>query len=192
MEKKSRILLIAAATLVLPYTASAQSTQPAQPAQAAEPTQEAAAVPTPEEVAQLRQRFTALQRRAVEDPAIKSANEAFGAEVLAAMERLDATAAGKKARADAIAGEVEAARAASDNARINALAEEARTLQAFFSELRTRALALPEIEEKRQAYVQLLFAEMTELDPEAPRIAERLEAARAAGVQAPQAGSAPR
>lgn len=190
MQKKSRILFLAAAAVALPGTLAAQeSAAPAQPAQPAPAAQPAQAVPTPQEVAQLRQRLGELQQRAAQDPTVKAANDAFNAEVMTAMQGLDAEAAGKKARADAIPGEVQTARAANDNARLNQLAEEATALQGYFNQLRQRALAIPEIEEKRRAYVAQLFAKMKELDPEAQSIVDRLDAARAAGVQAPAAAS---
>jgi hypothetical protein len=190
VQKKYRTLIMAGATLALPGALVAQQNDApaaqAQPAAAAQPAQ---TTPTPQEVAQLRQRLGELQQRAAQDPGVKAANDAFNADVLTAMTGLDPEAAGKKSRADALPGEVQTARTANDNARLTQLAEEATTLQAYFAQLRQRALALPEIEEKRQAYVAQLFAKMKELDPEAQSIVDRLEAARSAGVQAPPAAA---
>jgi len=161
--------------------AAAQEAQPGHASTTAESSPAPqAGVPSAEEVARIRERLRDLQERARQDPAVTAANDAFGEEVMAAMLRLDPTAAPKKARADAIQAEAEQARAASDNERLNALAEEGRTLQAFFTALRSRAMALPEIEQSRQAYIAKLFEKMTELDPQAPDLVSRLDAARAA------------
>ena len=185
MQRK--ILALALFTAATPFAAAAQETPGAQPATASP--EQPSAPPTAEEVAQLRQRLSTLQQRAKEDSAVEAANEAFNAEVLAAMQRLDATAAARTTRASAIQTEAAAARAAGDNARLAALAEEAKELQAFFAALRERAMALPEIEAGRQAYIAQLFAKMTELDPEAPGIVARLDQAREARSAAPPAES---
>ena len=114
--------------------------------------------------------------------AVKAAEEKFGAEVMAAMQQLDPTAATKIARGQALPAEVEAARAANDNARLNALATEATELQNFFNGLRQRALATPEIQEKRKAYLAVVLAKMNEIDPQAQAMVDRLTALRNGGA----------
>jgi chromosome segregation ATPase len=171
----TRIALLAAAALALPAAAAAQETQPAAP----QPQAPAAAAPQ-DEITQIQQRLAALQQQAMQDSAVKAAEATFGAELMAAMERLDPTAKEKAARGEALNQEVEAARAASDNAKLNALATEAQGLQAFFTALRTRALALPEIQEKRQAYLAVVFARMNQIDPQAQALVTRLNELRAA------------
>jgi hypothetical protein len=173
--------------------AQQQGTEPGHAPDGSESSQPAgtAAAPTADELAQIRRRLRDLQERARADSAVAAANDAFGNEVLAAMLRLDPEAGPKKARADAIQGEAVQARAASDNARLNDLAEEGRALQAYFAALRTRVLNLPEIERSRQAYIAKLFEKMTDLDPEAPALVARLDAARAAPQQATSASEGP-
>jgi hypothetical protein len=127
----------------------------------------------------IRARLGDLQRRARQDPAIDAASDAFGAEVLAAMTRLDPQATPKTARANAIQTEAAQARASGDQARLNELAEEGQRLRAYFTELRARAMALPEVERSRQAFIARLFEKMTELDPTAPELVRQLDAARA-------------
>lgn len=174
---KNRIALLAFAALALPATAAAQQTAPAAP-QPAAPAQAAPAAPAQSEVTQIQQRLAALQQQAVQDPAVKAHSDALETALAAALAQVDPAATGKLARVEALKAEVEAARAASDNAKLNQLAAEATELQAYFQQLRPRAMALPEVQEKRQAYVAALFAKMNEIDPQAQALVARLEALR--------------
>jgi hypothetical protein len=172
VQKKTRTVLLALAALALPAAAAAQT----QPAPAPAPAQPAASAQ--DEITQIQQRLGQLQQRAMQDPAVQAAQATFTAEVMSAMERLDPAAKEKAARAEAIKAEVAAARQANDNTKLNELAAEAQALQAYFAELRPRAVALPEIQEKRKVFTEALFAKMTELDAEAPRLVARLEELR--------------
>ncbi|HYH79718.1 MAG TPA: hypothetical protein VEX86_07965 [Longimicrobium sp.] len=175
MQRTTRVALIAAAALVLPAAASAQQTTPA-PAQAA-PAQPAPA----SEATQLQQKLGALQQRAQQDPSLKAATDSFNTVLQAGMVKVDPQAAAKVARARAITADVEAARAASDNARLNQLATEANQLQAYFQTLQPRALALPEVQQARQAYVARLFEKMKEYDPQAQSYVDRLTQIQSGG-----------
>jgi len=183
VQKKNRIALLAFAALALPAAAAAQQTQPAPatPAAPAAPAQQPTAAPQAE-IAQIQQRLAQLQQQAGQDPAVKAAEEKFGADLVAAMQQLDPAAAAKVARGQALPAEVEAARAANDNARLNALATEAAELQTFFNGLRQRALATPEIQEKRKAYLAVVLAKMNEIDPQAQSLVDRLTALRNGGA----------
>ncbi|HEX5727083.1 MAG TPA: hypothetical protein VFX98_16520 [Longimicrobiaceae bacterium] len=175
MQKSTRIALLALAALALPVGAAAQDApQPAAPAS-----------PVQAEITQIQQRLGALQQQAVQDSAVQAAQAAFEAALFAAMERLDPTVKEKTARGEALQQEVAAARQASDNAKLNALATEAQQLQAFFTGVQRRALATPEIQEARKAFLSVLLARMTQIDPEAEKLVARLEELRAA-----QAGTA--
>lgn len=170
MQKTTRIALLAAAALTLPAALSAQQTTPAPaPAQPA-PAQAAPA----NEVAQLQQKLGALQQRAAQDPSLKPAVDSFNAVVQAGMVKVDPQATARLARAQAITADVAAARAANDNARLAQLAAEANQLQAYFTSVQPRALALPEVQQARQAYVTRLFEKMKEYDPQAQSYVDRL------------------
>jgi hypothetical protein len=175
VQKTTRIALLAAAALALPAAATAQQTTPA-------PAQPAQAAPAADEATQLQQKLGALQQRAMQDPSLKAATDSFNAVLQAGMARVDPQAAAKSARAQAIQGEVTAARAANDNTRLNQLAAEANQLQAYFQNLQPRALALPEVQAARQTYLARLFAKMTEFDPQAQSYVERLTQLRSAGT----------
>jgi hypothetical protein len=164
VQKSTRIALFAAAALALPAAAAAQTTPSTPPAQAA-PANEAA---------QLQQKIGALQQRALQDPSLKAATDSFNAVLNAGMAAIDPQATAKAARAHAIEGEVAAARAANDNVKLNQLATEANELQAYFQGLQPRALARPEVQAARQAWLGRVFAKMKELDPNAQSYVDRL------------------
>ena len=168
MQKTTRLALLAAAALALPAAARAQAT-PA-PAPAAPPAQAAPA----DEAAQLRQKIGALQQQALQDPALKPAQDSFNVVLSAAMGRLDPAAPAKLARAQAINGEVEAARAANDNAKLNQLATEATGLQQYFATLQPRAMQDPQVQAARQVWLGRLFEKMKQIDPNAQQYVDRL------------------
>jgi hypothetical protein len=173
VQKTTRLVLLAAAALALPAAAQAQ-TQPA-PA----PAPPAPAVPAPpaaDEAAQLRQKIGALQQQALQDPALKPAQDSFNTVVSAAMGRIDPAAPAKLARASSINTEVEAARAANDNARLNQLATEATALQTYFAGIRPRAMADPEVVAARQVFLARVLEKMKQIDPNAQQYVDRLTA----------------
>ena len=168
MQKTTRLALLAAAALALPVAAHAQTTPP--PAPAAPPAQPAPA----NEAAQLRQKIQALQAQALQDPTLKPAQDSFNVVMSAAMGRLDPQAPAKLARAQAINGEVEAARAANDNAKLNQLAAEATALQQYFAQLQPRANQDPAVQAARQVWLGRLFDKMKQIDPNAQQYVDRL------------------
>jgi chromosome segregation ATPase len=176
VQKKNRIVLLALAALALPAAASAQTTPaPAQPAPAPAANPQA-------EIAQIQQRLQQLQGQALQDSAVKAAEATYAADRMAAMQKLDPTTQAKVARGEALNAEVEAARAANDNAKLTALATEAQGLQAFFADISQRAMATPEMQEKRRAFLAVLLAKMNEIDPQAQTLVTRLETLRSGGA----------
>jgi hypothetical protein len=169
VQKTTRLALLAAAALALPAAAHAQTTPapPPAPAPAAAPADEAA---------QLRQKIGALQQQALQDPALKPAQDSFQTVVSAAMGRLDPAAPAKLARAQAINAEVEAARAANDNVKLNALAQEATALQSYFAALRPRTNADPQVVAARQVFLGRVLEKMKQIDPNAQQYVDRLTA----------------
>ncbi|HEU0015564.1 MAG TPA: hypothetical protein VFQ45_17945 [Longimicrobium sp.] len=174
---KFRTLLAAAAALAAAAPLSAQ-TDPAAPAAPA-PAPAPAAAPA-DSITIIQQRLAALQQQAQQDAAVQAASKQFEADLFAAMARLDAAATEKKARSEALMAEVEAARTAGDNAKLNQLAAEAQQLQAYFNGLRSRAMQEADVQEKRKAFLGVLFGKMTEIDPQAQALVERLGQLKAA------------
>jgi hypothetical protein len=180
VQKGTRTALLAFAALALPVGAAAQEAQP----QPQAPASAAAPAAPQNEVQQIQQRIAALQQQAMQDPSVKTAEATFEAELLAAMTAADPAVTQKAARAEAMKQEVEAARQAGDNARLQALATEAQQLQAYFNPLRQRVLQQPDIQQKRQAFLAVVFEKMTQLDPQAPTLVQRLQELRNGGAQA--------
>ncbi|HEV7589537.1 MAG TPA: hypothetical protein VGO40_15590 [Longimicrobium sp.] len=175
MQKTTRIALLAAAALALPAAARAQ-TQPA-PAPAAPPAQAAPAA----EAAQLRQKIGALQQQALQDPALKPAQDSFNTVVSAAMGRLDPAAPAKLARATSINADIAAAQAAGDNAKLNQLATEATALQSYFAAIRPRAMADPQVVAARQVWLARVLDKMKQIDPNVQQYIDRLGALSPSG-----------
>ncbi|HEU4559102.1 MAG TPA: hypothetical protein VFS20_14675 [Longimicrobium sp.] len=162
-----RAAALAAALLALPAAAHAQ-------VQAQPTSTQTAAAPAQNEAAQLQQRIAALQQQAMQDPALKAAEDNVGTVLQAAMERLDPAAHQKSARAEAMKAEIVAARAANDVARLNQLARESDELTAYFNALRPRAMAQPEVQAARQAYIEKMFERMKQIDPNVQQYVDRL------------------
>jgi uncharacterized protein with von Willebrand factor type A (vWA) domain len=180
VQKTTRfVLLMAALVVVFPAAARAQEGQPA-PAVAQAASQS--------EADQLRQRIAQIQRQAMQDPALKPAEDSFEAVLQAAMARLDPQAPAKTARALTLNREVEAARAASDNAKLNQLAEEATALKAYFDALRPRALAEADVQAARQAYLARVLERMKQIDLNTQQYVDRLAELQRGG--SPQSGAA--
>jgi hypothetical protein len=175
VQKTTRIALLAAAALALPAAARAQ-TQPA-PAPAAPPAQAAPAA----EAAQLRQKIGALQQQALQDPALKPAQDSFNTVVSAAMGRLDPAAPAKLARATSINADIAAAQAAGDNAKLNQLATEATALQSYFAAIRPRAMADPQVVAARQVWLARVLDKMKQIDPNVQQYIDRLGALSPSG-----------
>lgn len=163
MRSTARMAALAVALLAIPAAGSAQAGT-------------AAPAATQNETAQLQQRIAALQQQALQDPALKAAQENLGSVLQAAMERLDPLAHQKAARAEAMKAEIDAARAASDDARLNQLAQEANDLTAYFNALRPRALAQADVQAARQAYVAKVYERMKQIDPNVQQYVDRLTA----------------
>jgi hypothetical protein len=171
VQKTTRLALLAAAALALPAAARAQTTPAPAPAPAAPPAAAAA-----DELAQLRQKIGALQQQALQDPALKPAQDTFNTVVSAAMGRLDPAAPAKLARAQSINADIAAAQAANDNVKLNQLAAEATALQSYFAGIRPRAMADPQVVAARQVFLARVLEKMKQIDPNAQQYVDRLTA----------------
>jgi hypothetical protein len=172
VQKTTRLALLAAAALAFPVAARAQMTPAPAPAQATPPAQAAPAT----EVEQLQQKIRALQQQALQDPALKPAQDSFNVVLSAAMGRLDPAAPAKFARFLSINAEVDAARAAGDNVKLNALAQEVPALQTYFSTIRPRAMQDPQVVAARQVWLARMLEKMKQIDPNAQQYVDRLAA----------------
>ncbi len=170
MSNTLRTSLFALALAAAPAALSAQGTpaapQPQAPAQA--------------EMQQIQARLQQIQARALQDAALKAAQDSIGTEMTATMERLDPTFRAQAARAEALKAEVTAAQAAKDNAKLNQLAAEATQLQQGFASARQRAMQDAAMAARIKSFQERIVAKMAELEPETQTLLTRLQELRAA------------
>jgi hypothetical protein len=161
VRKTIRVAAVALAALAAPAVLAAQET----PAQTAAPEAE---------IAQIQQRLMAIQQRAMQDPELQAAQAEVGQVLVAAMARVDPTAAAKTERASTLQQDVAAAREAGDNARLHELAAEAEQLQADFAGLRERAMQDAEMQAALTAFQDKVVGKMAEIDGETNVLLARL------------------
>lgn len=175
MSNTLRTSLFALALAAAPAALSAQQTPAAPPAQPQAPAQA--------EMQQIQARLQQIQARALQDPALKAAQDSIGTEMTATMERVDPTYRAQAARAEALKAEATAAQAARDNAKINQLAAEAAQLQQGFASARQRAMQDAAMAARIKSFQERIVAKMTELEPETQTLLARLQELRAAPAQ---------
>jgi len=176
----SRILkagVLVAAIAVVPVKLNAQTQAPAGESPAA---QEA-----PTELEQIQARLGELQKKALQDPALQAANQEVSALLVATMERLDPSYKANVARAASLRADVAAAQEAKDNAKLHELAAEAQQLQSSFAAAREQALTDEAVIAKTTELRDKLFAKMVEIDPEAEKLAARLQELQNPGAEKP-------
>jgi hypothetical protein len=161
VRKTFRVAALALAALAAPTVLAAQEA----PSQTAAPEAE---------IAQIQQRLMQIQQRAMQDAELQAAQAEVGQELVAAMTRVDPTAAAKTERASTLQQDVAAAREAGDNERLHELAAEAEQLQADFAVLRERAMQDEQMQAVMIAFQDKLVAKMAEIEPETNDLLARL------------------
>ena len=172
MSMTLRTSLFALALAAAPAALAAQQTPAAPPAQPQAPAQT--------EMQQIQARLQQIQARALQDAALKAAQDSIGTEMTATMERVDPTYRAQAARAEALKAEVTAAQAAKDNAKLNQLAAEATQLQQGFASARQRAMQDAAMAARIRSFQERIVAKMAELEPETQTLLARLQELRAA------------
>jgi chromosome segregation ATPase len=172
VSKTLRTSLFALALAAAPAALAAQQTPAAPPA--------APQAPAQAEMQQIQARLQQIQARALQDAALKAAQDSIGTEMTATMERLDPTFKAQAARAEALKAEVTAAQAAKDNAKLNQLAAEATQLQQGFASARQRAMQDAAMAARIKSFQERIVAKMAELEPETQTLLARLQELRAA------------
>ena len=167
-----RTSLFALALAAAPAPLAAQ-----QPPAAPQPQPQA---PAQAEMQQIQARLQQIQARALQDAALRAAQDSIGTEMTATMERLDPTFKAQAARAEALKAEVAAAQAAKDNAKLNQLAAEATQLQQGFASARQRAMQDAAMAARIKSFQERIVAKMNELEPETKTLLARLQELRAA------------
>lgn len=175
MFKTLRPSLFALALAAAPAALSAQTPAAPQPQ-----------APAQTEMQQIQVRLQEIQQRALQDAALKAAQDSIGTEMTATMERLDPTYRAQAARAEALKADVAAAQAARDNAKLNQLAAEAAQLQQGFNAARQRAMQDAAMAARIKSFQERIVAKMNEMEPETQALLARLQALRAAPAQPQQ------
>jgi hypothetical protein len=158
------------ALLLVPAGLRAQQGQPAEQEQLP-PEAQALVV----EIEQIHARLEPVQDRALADPAIREEREALSGTIASAIERLDPGLAEHLERYSALEGEVAEAQAAGDQARIREIFDEAAIIERRYEAAQASALSQPEVAVRVQRFQARLLAKMTELEPQAESLVERLE-----------------
>jgi hypothetical protein len=156
----------AAAVLLLPVTAFAQSTAEQPPAEVQE---------WITEMQQIQARLEPVQDQALQDSELQQEQQQVGEAVRGAMVAANPAVAGQLERMEAILEEARAAQAASDADRIVALTAEARELQAELAQAQADALQQPDIEARVAAFQKNLHERMVQIDPESRALLDRLQ-----------------
>lgn len=163
----SRIGVAALVAVLVPAAASAQQADPTQlPPEA----QELIA-----ELQQLQAQIQPIQQQALQDSAIQAVQEQLGKDVQAAMAEQDPEVPAHIERLEEVIVSAQAAQAAADEARMAALVAEARQIEQRLQEAQMKALELPEIAPRVEAFQKQLQAKMVEVEPEAESLLERFE-----------------
>jgi hypothetical protein len=135
----------------------------------------AASPPSPQAAgASDQRRALELLVRAREDAGVQHAEAELEEATRSARRRLDPASAEREARARQLQEEAAAAREAGDADKLNLLAREADQLRTYFADLGRRAAEDPAVTAAKQRREGAMMARMTELDPEAPALLERV------------------
>jgi hypothetical protein len=162
------IALAALALAVLPATAAAQQ-----------------AAPSPElqqqvqgwlsEMQQISGQLQELHARAMQDPELSAAHESLSQVIRAAMIRADPTLEQAMTRLQALDTEAAAAQQAGNQARFSELEQEAVGIQQRFAAAQQQAVqAHPELVGQMEAFQTRVEAKMTQLNPQAGALIERM------------------
>ena len=129
-----------------------------------------------EEFREAEERFNLLQDRAMqENPELQERQEELGDMVREAVVEINPEAQAQMERLDALEGEFMAAQQRGDGEAVQALIQEAQQLQGAIESAQAQAFDRDEIREAVDTFQADLMVAMTELDPEAENMLERLQ-----------------
>ena len=171
----------ALAAVAVPGQSAAQGA-PAAPAPTPLGTPVAAApAPAPSRLQVVMAKISAVQKRALADPALQTSNRALGALITSTASRIDPGYLGYSQRGTALKAEVAAAQAAKDNDKLWQLADEAKQLQAKITAAQEAARQDAEVTKKLDEFKVQLYNKMVELDPTVQELTKELETLQSSG-----------
>lgn len=129
-----------------------------------------------QEFQETQERFTQLQNRAIqENPGLQEKQEELNVMVREAVVDINPEAQAQMERLETLEGEFMAAQQRGDGEAVQALILEAQQLQGALESAQAQALERDDIQEAVDIFQADLMVAMTELDPEAEGILERLQ-----------------
>ncbi len=161
-------ILVALAVVALPRPGAAQTPAPTPPP-AGEP-----GAAAQQEAQGLVQRLGRLQQQALQDPKVKAANDSLSAYLDKRMTEIEPGYPALMEKAKSFQANAAAAQSAGDTAKLQQLAAEGANLQAGILAARQKALRDPGVQQHAAAFQHTLLAKMAELDPESPKLLQRL------------------
>ena len=126
------------------------------------------------EAQQIQQQLQPVQQQALQDEAVQQGQQRAADAVRAAMISADPTMEAKIERLEAIMQEAQQAQTTGDQATIVALTQEAQQLQPQLAEAQAAALQHPDVKPELEAFQKQLRDRMTEIDPNARPLLDRL------------------
>jgi hypothetical protein len=178
---------LAAALLALPATLEAQARTTA--ARPATPSSAAAANARTwlNELQRISARLQAAHNRAMQDDALRTAQETFMRDVKVAMQRVDPGLDGMATRVRAIQAEGAAAQQRGDRARLRTLNQELSQVQARFMTAQQAVMRQPAMARRAAVLEQQLHTRMLQVEPETDQLIERGKELQARLARAQQA-----
>jgi hypothetical protein len=137
--------------------------------------------PPAAEMSEIAARLSAIQQRALQDPALQTRQADLMQTVHAEMTRFDADFPRKLERYETVSREAATARADGDGARYVKLAEEGERLAAELTALRDRAMRSPAVAMEVGIFQADILNKMSEIEPDTDALLDRLEVLRSEG-----------
>ena len=174
MNRVTRAATLAVTVLALPAALAAQGVR-SMDARPATPAATAAANARTwrMELQRVSGRLQAAHNRAMEDEALRTAQEAFMRDVKVAMQRVDPGLDALAVRVRTIQSEGAAAQQRGDRARLQQLNLELGRIQARFMNAQQAVMRQPAMKQRAEALEQRIHQRMLQVEPETDRLIER-------------------
>lgn len=155
----------------VPTTVTGQESPPPTPAIPADSLQQLFT-----EFQSLQQRVSQVQQQTLEqNPELEARRQEIQEMVNERVMEQNPELAEKMGRLEELQGEAQAAQQAADTARLQQIVQEGRAIQQEFASAQEMAAQSPELQPEIEAFQERIRNEMAEVDPEIPRVLDRME-----------------
>jgi hypothetical protein len=148
------------------------------------------------ELQQIGARLQTAQAKAMQDPRLKSDQEALSRDLKAAVQKADPGLVGLESRVRSMEAEAQRAKQSGDQAKLLRLGQEAQQIQTRVMNAQNRVLReQPALTTRARAFEEQLRRKMIQVEPQTMALVERgklLQGRLAAAARAQQQGSAAR